>query len=90
MPGPGAVPCPRSVLFAFCKRIVADAETREVVIETDLTGMAQDQAVPGLPAELCNLELPDREAQENAQPATGDGLCASTLPEKDSNLQPSV
>jgi len=71
----------RKVLFAFCKRIVADAETREVVIETDLTGMAQGQAIPGLPAELCNLELPDLEAQENAQPAVGDGLCNSTLPE---------
>ena len=45
----------RKALFAFCRRIVADAETREVVIVTDLTGMAQDQAVPGLPAELCNL-----------------------------------
>ncbi len=49
----------RKALFAFCKRIVADAKTREIVIETDLTGMAQSQAVPGLPAELCNLDLPE-------------------------------
>jgi len=71
----------RKALFAFCKRIVADADTREIVIETDLTGMAQGQAVAGLPPELCNLHLPDLEAQENAQPAVVDGLCNSTLPE---------
>jgi len=60
---------------------VADAETREIVIETDLTGMAQGQAVAGLPAEFRDLHLADPEAQEIAQPAAGDGLCNSTLPE---------
>ena len=58
----------RTALFAFCKRIVADAETREIVIETDVTGMAQDQAVPGLPSELCNFDLPEGEYAAIAQP----------------------
>ena len=39
----------RKALFAFCKRIVADAESREIVVETDLTGMAQEKTLPGLP-----------------------------------------
>ncbi|MCH7597402.1 MAG: hypothetical protein IID35_12700 [Planctomycetes bacterium] len=49
----------RKALFAFCKRIVADAETREIVIETNLTGMAREEALPGIPAGLCNLNLPE-------------------------------
>jgi len=49
----------RKALFASCKRIVADANVREIVIETDLTGVTQDQALPGLPARLCNLNLPE-------------------------------
>ena len=67
--------------FAFYKRIMADAETRQIVIETDLTGMAQGKTVAGLPAELCDLHLPELEAQENAQRATADGLCNFDLPE---------
>lgn len=51
------------------------------MIETDLTGMAQDQAIPGVPVELCNFDLPDLEAQGNAQLATVDGLGDLTLPE---------
>jgi len=31
------VPKQRSALFAFCKRIVADAEKQEIVVETDLS-----------------------------------------------------
>lgn len=49
----------RRVLFAFCKKIVADADQREVVIETDLTGLAQTTTLPGLPAGLCNCSLPE-------------------------------
>ena len=49
----------RRALFAFCKRIVADAEAKEIVIETDLTGLAQKETPPGLPEGLCNLTLPD-------------------------------
>ena len=49
----------RKALFAFCKRIVADAGAREIVIETDLTGMAQNQTPPGLATGLCNLTLPE-------------------------------
>jgi site-specific DNA recombinase len=49
----------RSALFSFCKRIVADAETREIVIETDLAGLAQEQTLPGLPIGLCNKHLPE-------------------------------
>jgi len=30
----------RRVLLAFCKSIVADAEASEIVIATDLTGLA--------------------------------------------------
>ncbi|MCH7591810.1 MAG: recombinase family protein [Planctomycetes bacterium] len=49
----------RKALFAFCKRIVADAGAREIVIETNLTGMACEEALPGVPAGLCNLNLPE-------------------------------
>ena len=49
----------RKALFAFCKRIVADAETREIVIETNLTGMAHKESLPGIPDGLCNLNLPE-------------------------------
>ena len=66
----GQVKAPRKALFAFCKRIVADAETREIVIETDLTGMAQKTTLPGLPTGLCNLTLPEGEAAQIVQPET--------------------
>ena len=49
----------RKALFAFCKRIVADAETREIVIKTNLLGMAHEETLPGVPAGLCNLNLPE-------------------------------
>ena len=49
----------RSALSAFCHRIMADAETREIVIETDLAGLAQEQTLPGLPIGLCNNHLPE-------------------------------
>ncbi|HPF39857.1 MAG TPA: recombinase family protein [Phycisphaerae bacterium] len=71
----------RKALFAFCKRIVADAETREVVVETDLTGLAQGQSVPGLPAALSSLNAEGVGAQENAQRAAEDELCNLDLPE---------
>ena len=48
-----------SALFGFCKRMVADAETREIGIETDLAGLAQEQTLPGLPIGLCNTHLPE-------------------------------
>ena len=71
----------RKALFAFCIRIVADSRTKKVLIETDLTGMAQDQAVPGLPAELCDLDLPNPQAHANAQLTTADELGDLKLPE---------
>ena len=49
----------RRVLMAFCQRIVADAEAREIVVETDLTGLAQNKTLPGLPAGLSDLTLPE-------------------------------
>lgn len=49
----------RKALFAFCKRVVADAEAREILVETDLTGTAQNETPPGLTAGLCNLTLPE-------------------------------
>ena len=49
----------RKVLFAFRKRFVADAEQREIVVETDLTGGAQSASDGQLPR-LCNLKLPER------------------------------
>ncbi len=49
----------RAALSGFCKRIVADAETREIVIETDLAGLAHEQTLPGLPIGLCNNHLPE-------------------------------
>ena len=60
----------RKALFAFCKRIVADAEAREIVIETNLTGMAHKESLPGIPDGLCNLNLPEWEVQQILQPAT--------------------
>ena len=48
----------RKALFAFCERIVADAASREIVIEANRTGIAHDEALPGLPAGLCDSNLP--------------------------------
>ena len=48
----------RTALFAFCCRIVADAQRKEIVIETDLLGTAQNETPPGLPVGLCNNKLP--------------------------------
>ena len=58
----------RKALFSFCKRIVADAEAREIVMETNLTGMAHEEALPGIPGGLCNLNLPEWEVAQIAQP----------------------
>ena len=49
----------RKALFALCKRIVADAVAREIVIKTNLTGMAHEETLQGVPAGLCNLNLPE-------------------------------
>ncbi len=43
----------RKALFGFCKRIVADAQAREIIIETDLTGTAHEKTPAGLPSGLC-------------------------------------
>ena len=32
---------------------------REIVIETDLAGLAQEQTLPGLPVGLCPTHLPE-------------------------------
>ncbi|MHC4442832.1 MAG: hypothetical protein ACYTF1_14345 [Planctomycetota bacterium] len=58
----------RKALFAFCKWIVADADKREIVVETDLTGSAQGTTLTGLPTGLCNWTLPEGEAYLIAQP----------------------
>jgi len=55
----------RTALFAFCKKFTADAKRREIVIETDLTGMAQKETPPGLPAGLCINHLPERRSLRN-------------------------
>ena len=39
--------------------IVADAETREIVNEADLAGLAQERTLPVLPIGLCNNDLPE-------------------------------
>ena len=70
--GSQAVEEQRRVLFAFCKRIVADAERREIVVEADLSGLAQNEAPPGFPA---GLSVADLTSNENAQPAAG-ACCA--------------
>jgi len=49
----------RKALFAFCRRIMADAQRREIVVETDLLGLAQNETPPGLPAGLCISNLPE-------------------------------
>lgn len=72
-----AVEDQRKVLFAFCKRIVADAERREIVVEADLTGLAQNQAPPGFPA---GLRIADLTTNENAQPAV-ETCCAKSSKE---------
>lgn len=56
-------------LVGFCKRIVADAETRQIVIETDPAVLAQEQILLGLLVGLCNTQLPEREATQIVQPA---------------------
>ncbi len=58
----------RRVLFSFCKRLTADADARELVIETDLTGLAQKETLPGVPAGLCNCSLPEWGVQQILQP----------------------
>ncbi len=55
------------MLLAFCKSIVADAEAREIVIETDLTVLAQNKTLPGLPAGLSDSNLPELDL--NQQPS---------------------
>ncbi len=57
----------RKALFAFCKRIVADSANREIVIEADLTGLAQSTSPSGLTGGLCNLLLPDQDS--NLEPS---------------------
>ena len=69
----------RRVLIAFCKRIVADAESREIVVETDLTRLAQSKTLPGVLTGLPDSALPDLAAGEIQQPALADGLPDSTL-----------
>ncbi len=49
----------RYALSGFCKRIVADAETRKIVVETDLAGLAQEQTAPGITIGWCNNHLPE-------------------------------
>jgi hypothetical protein len=49
----------RTALFTFCRRIVAGAQRKEIVIETDLLGLAQNETPPGLPAGLCITDLPE-------------------------------
>jgi hypothetical protein len=71
----------RRVLMSFCHGIVADAETKEIVVEADLTGMAQNETLPGLPAGLLDSNLPDLGSRVIQQPAHADGLPDSTLPE---------
>ena len=50
----------------------SDAERREIVVEADLTGLAQNEAPPGFPA---GLRISDISTNENAQPAAG-ACCA--------------
>ena len=59
-----------SALFAFRKRIVAHAETREIMVEKKLTGMAREEALPGIPARWCNSNLPEWGVQQILQPQT--------------------
>jgi hypothetical protein len=49
----------RTALFAFCRRIVAGAQRKEIVIETDLLGLAQNETPPGVTARLYVNRLPE-------------------------------
>lgn len=60
------------MLLAFCKSIVADAEAREIVIETDLTGLAQNKTLAGLPAGSSDSNL--RESNPLSNLLSGAGL----------------
>jgi hypothetical protein len=45
-------------LFPFYEQTVANAATREAVIQTDVLGLAQKQTPPGVPVGLLNPSLP--------------------------------
>ena len=64
------------MLMAFCHRIVADAETKEIVVETDLTGLAQNKTLPGVLAGLPDLNSPTRTRTLNlaVNPPSADSL----------------
>jgi hypothetical protein len=68
--------------MAFCQQIVADANSREIVVETDLTGLAQSKTLPGVLTGLPDSDLPDQVSGEIQQPALADGLPASTSPSR--------
>jgi hypothetical protein len=57
----------RKALFAFWRRIVADARRKEIVIETGLLGLAQNETPPGLPARLCISNLPESQTRVDLQ-----------------------
>lgn len=52
----------RDALLAFCKSITTDSASREIVIQADLTGLAQNQTPPGLAAGLCISNLPEEDS----------------------------
>ena len=45
--------------MAFCHKIAADADSKEIVVETDLTGLAQSKTLPGVLTGLSDLDLPE-------------------------------
>ena len=51
------------VLMAFCDRIVADAEAKDIVVEADLTGMVQNRILPGFLAGLSDSDLPEHDTR---------------------------
>ena len=57
----------RRVLMAFYKKIVADAGSKEIVVETDLTGLAQSKTLPGVLTGLPDSDLPDKDS--NLEPS---------------------
>jgi hypothetical protein len=49
--------------MAFYRRIVADANSREIVVETELTGLAQSKTLPVVVTGLPDSDLAERDAE---------------------------
>jgi hypothetical protein len=72
--------------MAFRRKIVADAWAREIVVETDLAGLAQSKTLPGVLTGLPVSDLPDLVSGEYSNPPlrTGCRIQRSPSPTRES------